>query len=153
MANEYRVKPDAAGCRVGVVVSRFNESITQRLVDGAVECLREHGADDAAIDVYWVAGAFELPQMAAKLVRDARCDGVVCLGALIRGETLHFEILARSVTSALESIGVAGPVPVTFGVITAENRAQANERAGGSKGNLGANAALALVEMMSHWRQ
>lgn len=160
MPNEHRVKLDGhaytrqpAGRHVGIVASRFNDSVTRRLVDGAVECLRSHGVEDSAIDVYWVAGSFELPQMAAKLVRDGRCEGIVALGTLIRGETSHFDVLANSVAAALESLGVEGPVPVTFGVITAENMDQAVDRAGGKHGNLGRNAALSLVEMMSHWRQ
>jgi len=153
MANEYRVKLDGSGRRVGIVVSRFNDFVTRRLVDGAVDCLRSHGVEEASIDVYWVAGSFELPQMAAKLSRDGRCNGIVCLGALVRGETTHFDVLANSVASALQSLAVEGPAPITFGVITAENMEQAVDRAGGKHGNMGWNAALSLVEMMSHYRQ
>ena len=153
MPNEYRARLDGNGRRVAIVVSRFNDFVTRRLVDGAVDCLRSHGVDDNAIDVYWVAGSFELPQFAGKLVRDERCDGIVCLGALVRGETAHFDVLANSVASALESLGTGGPVPVTFGVITADTMEQAIDRAGGKHGNAGWNAALSVVEMMSHWRQ
>lgn len=152
MANERRANLDANGRRVAIVAGRFNEPIVRRLVDGAVECLCSHGVADGDIDVYWVAGAFELPQLAARLVRRKQADGVICAGAIVRGETLHFEILSHTVTSALESIGTQGDIPVTFGVLTVEDKEQAMARSGGGKGNIGWNAALALVEMMGHWR-
>jgi 6,7-dimethyl-8-ribityllumazine synthase len=153
MPNEHRASLDGRGKRVAIVVSRFNDFITRRLVDGAVDCLTAHGTGDSSIDVYWVAGSFELPQLAAKIAREERCDGIICLGALVRGETIHFDVLANSVGSALESLGVEGPVPVTFGVITADSMEQAIDRAGGKHGNVGWNAALSLVEMMSHWQR
>ena len=152
MANELRANLDAKGKRVAIVASRFNESIVGRLVDGAVECFRSHGVRDRDVDVYWVAGAFELPQLATRLVRRRQADGIVCVGALIRGETYHFEVLSHTVTSALESVGTSGDIPVTFGVLTVDSMEQAVARAGGGKGNIGWNAALALVEMMGHWR-
>jgi 6,7-dimethyl-8-ribityllumazine synthase len=153
MPRELRARLDGSGRRVAIVASRFNDFVTRRLVDGAVECLTGHGVEDGAIDVYWVAGSFELPQLAARIARAGRADGIVCLGALIRGETIHFDVLASSVASALESLGVEGDVPVTFGVITADTMEQAVDRAGGKHGNVGWNAALSLVEMMSHWQQ
>jgi 6,7-dimethyl-8-ribityllumazine synthase len=152
MPNHKRARLDGTGCRVSIVVSRFNDFVTRRLVEGAVECLSAHGVDDASIDVYWVGGAFEIPQLAAKLARDERADGVVTLGALIRGETAHFEVLATSVADAVERVGERGDVPVTFGVITCDTMEQAIDRAGGKHGNVGWNAALTLVEMMSHYR-
>jgi 6,7-dimethyl-8-ribityllumazine synthase len=148
MPNHHRARLDATGRRVAIVASRFNEHITRRLVDGAVDCLVAHGASDADIDVHWVAGAFEIPQQASRLVRGKAGDGVIALGCLIRGETLHFEVLARSVGSALESLAVAHDVPVSFGVLTVDTTDQAVERAGGKHGNAGWNAALALVELM-----
>jgi len=151
MPNERRAKLDANGKRVAIVVSRFNDFVTRRLVDGAVDCLVSHGAADGDIDVYWVAGAFELPQLAARVSRARKADGIVCLGALVKGETIHFDVLASSVGSALENLGTTGPVPVTFGVITADTMEQAIDRAGGKHGNAGWSAALSLVELMGLW--
>jgi len=152
MPNHRRARLDGTGCRVAIVVSRFNDFVTRRLVDGAAECLSAHGVADDAIDVYWVGGAFEIPQLAARIAREGRAEGVVTLGALIRGETAHFEVLATSVADAIERVGESGDVPVTFGVITCDSMEQAIDRAGGKHGNVGWNAALALVEMMSHYR-
>jgi 6,7-dimethyl-8-ribityllumazine synthase len=142
---------DARGRRVAIVASRFNEHVTRRLVDGAVDCLVAHGASDDAIDVYWVSGAFELPQAAARIARGRKADGVICVGALIRGETPHFDVLSRTVGSALESLAVANDTPLTFGVLTVDTTEQAVERAGGKNGNAGWNAALALVELLGLW--
>jgi 6,7-dimethyl-8-ribityllumazine synthase len=151
MPEEHRARLDATGKRIAIVVSRFNDFVTKRLVEGAVDCLISHGAKDSEIEVYWVAGAFELPQMASRIVRKERADGIVCLGALVRGETIHFDVLASSVASAIERIGTDGDVPVGFGVITADTMEQAIDRAGGKHGNVGWNSALAVIEMMSHY--
>jgi 6,7-dimethyl-8-ribityllumazine synthase len=151
MPNSHRARLDATGRRIAIVASRFNEHVTRRLVDGAVDCLVAHGAADADIDVYWVNGAFELPQAASRIARQKSADGIVCVGCLIRGETLHFDVLARTVGSALESLAVANDFPLSFGVLTVDTTDQAVERAGGKHGNAGWNAALALVEMLGLW--
>lgn len=151
MVSEHRARLDGSGRRVAIVAGRFNDFVTRRLVQGAVECLVGLGVDEKAIDIYWVAGAFELPQMAARLSREGKADGIVTVGALIRGETIHYEVLCTSVADAVERVGTEGPVPVSFGVITADDMDQAIARAGGKHGNVGWNAALTLVEMMSHW--
>lgn len=151
MPNEHRARLDAAGRRVAIVASRFNEHVVRRLVDGAVDCLVAHGADGAAVDVYWVGGAFELPQAAARVAREKSCDGVICVGCLIRGETPHFDVLARTVGGALESLAVESGTPLSFGVLTVDTTDQAVERSGGKQGNAGWNAALALVEMLGLW--
>jgi 6,7-dimethyl-8-ribityllumazine synthase len=151
MPNEHRARLDASGRRVAIVASRFNEHVTRRVVDGAVDCLVRHGSTDENIDVYWVNGAFELPQIAARLARTKDFDGIIVAGCLIRGETLHFEVLARSVGSALESLAVDSGVPLAFGVLTVDTTDQAIERSGGKHGNMGWNAALALVEMLGLW--
>jgi len=151
MPNNHRARLDASGRRVAIVASRFNEHVTRRLVEGAVDCLVSHGAADGDIDVYWVNGSFELPQAAAKLSRSRKADGIVCVGALIRGETPHFDVLARTVGSSLESLAVAEDTPLTFGVLTVDTTEQAVERAGGKNGNAGWNAALALVELLGLW--
>lgn len=142
---------DVTGRRVAVVAGRFHEDVTRRLIDGALECLAVHGVPADSVAVHWVAGSFEIPQMTARLARAGRADGVVALGCIIRGETLHFEVLARTVTSALESVGVELGVPVTLGVLTVDTMEQAVERAGGKYGNAGWNAALALVELLAAW--
>ncbi|HEX5133421.1 MAG TPA: 6,7-dimethyl-8-ribityllumazine synthase [Candidatus Krumholzibacteria bacterium] len=152
MPNERRARLDASGRRVAVVASRFNEVVTRRLVDGAVECLRAHGVADGDITVYWVAGAFEVPQLAVKVAGDGKADGVVWAGAIIRGETGHYDVLSRTVTEAIESAAMSSGVPMTLAVLTTDTLDQAVDRAGGKHGNAGWNAAVALVELMSHWR-
>jgi 6,7-dimethyl-8-ribityllumazine synthase len=136
----------AAGFRFAVVVSRFNEAITEALRDGAVRTLERHGATAASVQVHAVPGAFELPMTAARLV-DGRVDAVICLGALIKGETPHFEYLSASVAQGLQEVAVRSGVPVIFGVLTCETLQHAEARAGGDKGNKGAEAALAAIEM------
>lgn len=136
----------AAGLRFVLVVSRFNEDITAALCDGAVQTLEAHGAGAEQVKVHQVPGAFELP-MTAALLADGRADAIICLGALIRGETRHFEYLSEAVAQGIEQVAVRSGVPVIFGVLTCETRAQALARAGGEKGNKGAEAALAAIEM------
>lgn len=152
MPNEHRARMDASGRRVAVVAARFNDFVTRRLVEGALETLHACGIEDGAVDVYWVPGAFEIPQMTARLARGGQCDGIVTLGALVRGETAHFDVLASAVTTALERLGTEARVPVSFGVITADTMEQAIDRAGGKHGHAGRQAAQALVEMMDLWR-
>ncbi|HXV15028.1 MAG TPA: 6,7-dimethyl-8-ribityllumazine synthase [Candidatus Krumholzibacteria bacterium] len=152
MPNEVRGRFDATGRRVAVVASRFNEVVTRRLVEGAVAALSQHGVSPEAIDIYWVAGAFEVPQLAAKVARDGKADGVVWAGAIVRGETDHYEVLSRAVTSAIESTAVSTGVPMTLAVLTTDTVEQAIDRAGGKHGNAGWNAAVALVELMSQFR-
>src|ERR1051326_3620247 len=115
MANEYQGRLTAAGLRVGIVVARFNELITQQLLRGAEDALVRHGADSGSIDVAWVPGSFEIPVVAQQMARSGRYDAIVCLGALIRGATPHFDYLASSVTSALQSIAVQQGLPVVNG--------------------------------------
>jgi 6,7-dimethyl-8-ribityllumazine synthase len=152
VANEVRGRFDAAGRRVAVVASRFNEAVTKRIVEGAVDALRQHGVASDAIHIYWVAGAFEVPQLAAKLARDGQTDGVVWAGAIIRGETDHYDVLSRTVTQAIESAALSTGVPMTLAVLTTDTLEQAIDRAGGKHGNAGWNAAVALVELMSQFR-
>jgi 6,7-dimethyl-8-ribityllumazine synthase len=136
----------AAAFRFAVVVSRFNGDITGALLDGALQTLEEHGAGPDAVRVHQVPGAFELPMAAAKLA-DGGADAVICLGALIKGETPHFEHLCAAVANGIEEVAVRSGVPVIFGVLTCEERYQAKARAGGDKGNKGAEAAIAAIEM------
>ncbi len=152
MAREVRGRFEAGGRRVAVVASRFNEVVTQRLVEGAVAALEQHGVASDAIVIYWVAGAFEVPQLAAKVARDGGVDGIVWAGAIVRGETDHYDVLSKTVTQAIESAAVSTGVPMTLAVLTTDTLDQAIDRAGGKHGNAGWNAAVALVELMSQFR-
>jgi 6,7-dimethyl-8-ribityllumazine synthase len=153
MANVYEGRLNAEGVRVGIVVARFNELITRQLLGGAEDALIRHGADGAAIDVAWVPGSFEIPVVAQRLAATGRYDALICLGALIRGATPHFDYLASSVTGALQNIAVRHGLPVINGVLTTETVEQALERAGTKAGNKGYEAAVTAIEMMSVLRQ
>jgi 6,7-dimethyl-8-ribityllumazine synthase len=152
MPNTHEGKLDARGKKIAIVAGRFNDFVTHRLVDGAVDCFARHGAEDAGLHVYWVPGSFEIPQMAERLAQSKHFDGVLCVGTLVRGETHHFDVLASSVVKAIADISLRSPVPVTHGLITADSADQAMDRAGGKAGNKGWDGALALVEMMSIWK-
>jgi 6,7-dimethyl-8-ribityllumazine synthase len=139
---------DAAnGLRFAVVVSRFNEVITDRLRQGALACLLDHGASPADIITVWVPGAFELPMAASQLASTSRFDAIVCLGALIRGETSHYEVLAYSTAAGIQDVALRNGLPVTFGLLTCDTAEQAAARAGGEHGNKGIAAAAAAIEM------
>ena len=140
---------DATGMRIGVVVSRFNDIISTRLLDGAVGSLRERGVGDDDIDVVWVPGAFEIPIAARELAMHGGVDAVVCLGAVIRGDTAHFEYVAGEAAQGIASVYAATGVPATFGVLTVDTIEQATDRAGGKHGNKGAEAAETAIEMVS----
>jgi 6,7-dimethyl-8-ribityllumazine synthase len=152
MPIEHEGKLDARGKKVAIVASRFNDFVTYRLVDGAVDCLTRHGAEDSSLHVYWVPGSFEIPQLAEKLAQSKQFDGVLCLGTLVRGETHHFDVLSSSVIKALADITLRSSVPLVHGLITADSPDQAMDRAGGKAGNKGWDGALALVEMMNLWK-
>lgn len=138
---------DAQGLRFALVVSRFNEALTSRLESGAVDCLLRHGAEDGDITIVRVPGAWEIPMVAARIAGDGSVDAVICLGALVRGGTAHFDLIAAEVAKGVAQAAVTTGVPMTFGVITAENLEQAVERAGTKMGNKGWEAALAAIEM------
>lgn len=137
----------ARDLRFAIVVSRFNEFITKRLLEGAQDALKRHEAADEKIDVFWVPGAMELPLVAQKLASQKIYDAVICLGAVIRGGTPHFEYVASEVTKGIAQVALNTGLPVIYGVITAETIEQAIERAGTKAGNKGWNAALAAIEM------
>ena len=144
---------DAKGMKLAVVVARFNDVVTSRLVEGALDALSRHGADPAQITLLKVPGSFELPQAAAKLVGSGRYDAVIALGCLIRGETAHFDLLAAEAVKGLGHAAVASGVPVIFGVLTCDTMEQAIDRAGGKSGNKGWDAAMAAIEMVSLYRR
>lgn len=130
-----------------LVVSRFNEFISNRLLEGAVDCLKRHEADVEKIDVIWVPGAFEIPAIAQKAAECGRYDAVVCLGAVIRGGTPHFDYIASEVSKGVAKVGLDSGVPTIFGIITSDTLEQAIERAGSKSGNKGWAAALSAIEM------
>ena len=146
---EFRGDKGAGGRRIGVAVARFNELVTRRLLEGALEGLRAHGVADEDVDVAWVPGAFELPAVARRLAASRTYDAVICLGAVIRGETAHFEHVADQAATGIRLAAEAADVPVIFGVLTTETLEQALARAGGDHGNKGWDAAVAALEMAS----
>ncbi len=137
----------ATGLKFAVVVSRFNEFISTRLLDGALDALKRHDADMESVDVAWVPGSFEIPLVASKLARSGKYDAVICLGAVIRGSTPHFEYVASEVSKGIARVNLDHEVPTVFGIITADTIEQAVERAGAKQGNKGWQAALTAVEM------
>jgi 6,7-dimethyl-8-ribityllumazine synthase len=138
---------DGSGKRIAVVAARFNETITDKLVGGAVDGLRAHGVDENAIDVAWVPGAFEIPMVAGRMARTGRYDAVICLGAVIRGDTAHFDLVAGEAARGIADVAATTGVPAIFEVLATDDLAQAESRAGGAHGNKGWEAALAALEM------
>lgn len=147
MSRSFEGNLIGTGLRIGIVASRFNEFITRELVRGAEEALRRHGVADDAIEIAWVPGAFEIPLVAKRLAESGRYDAVVCLGAVIRGATAHYEHVASGVTNGVAHVGLQTGVPCIFGVLTTDTIEQAIERSGTKAGNKGADAALAAIEM------
>lgn len=137
------------GKKYAIIVSRFNEFINSKLLSGAVDALTRHGATDDEITVYWVPGAFEIPVLANKLAHMDEFSAVICLGAVIRGATTHYEMVSTEVTKGIAQISLKTGKPVIFGVLTTENIEQAIERAGTKAGNKGYEAAMAAIEMVN----
>ena len=137
----------ADGLRVGIVASRFNEFITAKLLSGAMDGLLRHGVREEDIQLAWVPGAFEIPLIAQKMARSGRYDAVICLGAVIRGATSHYDYVCSEVSKGIAAVSLETGVPVLFGVLTTENLEQAIERAGTKGGNKGYDCALSAVEM------
>jgi 6,7-dimethyl-8-ribityllumazine synthase len=139
----------AKGFRFALVVSRFNSFITERLLEGALDALKRHGAEEAAIDVYRVPGAFEIPLLAKVLAKRSDVDGVVCLGAVIKGATPHFHYVASEVSKGIAQTSLEFEKPISFGIITSDSIEQAIERAGTKSGNKGYDAAMSVIEMVN----
>ena len=144
-----RGEPSGAGRRVAVVAARFNELVTSKLVEGALSGLAHHGVADADVTVVWVPGAFEIPLVAARLAGSGEHDAVVCLGAVIRGETAHIDLVANEAARGIAEVSRASGVPCIFEVLATEDLAQAQARAGGAHGNKGWEAAEAALEMVA----
>jgi 6,7-dimethyl-8-ribityllumazine synthase len=147
MGNTFEGSLLGKGLKIGVVISRFNEFITSKLLSGAQDALTRHGVAEADVDVAWVPGAFEIPLVAQKLAASQKYSAVICLGAVIRGATPHFDYIASEVSKGIARVGLDTGVPVAFGVITADTLEQAIERAGTKSGNKGFDAATTAIEM------
>jgi 6,7-dimethyl-8-ribityllumazine synthase len=148
MPHVFPIAEPSPDDRFAVVVSRWNESITRKLLDGAVGTFKERGIADAAIDVAWVPGAWEIPLIAQELAESGRYRAVICLGAVIRGETSHDRHINRAVSLAISELALATGIPVLFGLLTCETMEQAIHRAGGNLGNKGSECAAAALEMI-----
>ena len=149
MANVFEGYLNGKDLKIGIVVARFNDFITNKLLGGAIDTLRRHETDEANIDVAWVPGAFEIPLVAKKMAESKKYDAVICLGAVIRGSTSHYDYVCNEVSKGVAQVGLQTGVPTIFGVVTTENIEQAIERAGTKAGNKGADAAMAAMEMAS----
>ncbi len=139
--------------KIGIVAARFNEFITSRLLSGTLDGLTRHGVKDEDIHVAWVPGAFEIPLIASKMVKSKKYDAVICLGAVIRGSTTHYDYVCNEVSKGIAAISLSSDIPVLFGVLTTENIEQAIERAGTKAGNKGYDCALSAIEMVNLIRE
>jgi len=143
----------AEGFKYGIVVSRFNNFLTDKLIEGALDCLKRHGADENNIGVAYVPGAFEIPYVASRIAKSGKYDAIICLGALIRGDTPHFDYIANEASKGIAKIAIDSGLPVIYGLVTADNLEQAIERAGTKAGNKGWDAAEAAVEMLNLYKE
>ncbi len=149
----YEGKLVSEGIRVGIVAARFNEFITSKLLGGAVDALTRHDVDENDIEVAWVPGAYEIPLIAQKMVNSGKYDAVICLGAVIRGATTHYDYVCNEVAKGIATVSLKADIPVMFGVLTTENIEQAIERAGTKAGNKGYDVACGAVEMVNLIRE
>lgn len=147
MANIIEGKLIASGLKFGIVTARFNEFITSKLLGGAIDALNRHGAKEEDVDIAWVPGAYEIPMVAKKMAESKKYDAVICLGAVIRGSTSHYDYVCNEVAKGVAQVGFSSGVPTIFGVVTTENIEQAIERAGTKAGNKGYDSAVSAIEM------
>ena len=143
----------AKGLKFGIVISRFNEFISSKLLDGAEDALLRHGVDEKDITLFWVPGSFEIPPVASRLARSGKYDGIICLGTVIRGDTPHFDHISNGVAKGVAHVALKENTPCIFGVITADTLEQAIERAGTKSGNKGRDAALSAIEMANLYKK
>jgi 6,7-dimethyl-8-ribityllumazine synthase len=144
---------DGSGLKIGIVVSRFNNLLTGKLLEGAIDCLVRHNADEKSISVAYVPGSFEIPYAALKMARSKKYDAVICLGCVIKGETPHFDYIAAETTKGISRSALDSGLPVIYGVITADSLEHAIERAGTKAGNKGWDAAQAAIEMVNLYKE
>ena len=147
MATTFEGKIIGKNRKFGIVVSRFNEFISSKLLEGALDCFQRHEVKDENIDIAWVPGSFEIPSAALKMAQSKKYDAVICLGAVIRGATPHFEYIAAEVTKGIAQVSLQTTVPAIYGILTCDNIEEAIERAGTKQGNKGWQAALSAIEM------
>ncbi len=143
----------AKGMRIGIIAARFNEFITSKLISGALDTLRRHGAEEDNITLAWVPGAFEIPLVAKKMAQSGKYDGLICLGAVIRGATSHYDYVCNEASKGIAMVNMETGIPTGFGVLTTENIEQAVERAGTKAGNKGSDTAMAVMEMVNLTKQ
>ncbi len=153
MARTIQGKLDASGGRFALIISRFNSFISDRLLAGALDALERHGASPDDITVIWVPGSFEIPSVAKKAAHSGKYDAIICLGALLRGDTPHFDHISAAVTKEIGTVGLEANLPVIYGVLTCNTMEQAIDRAGLKSGNKGFEAALAAIEMIQVMKQ
>lgn len=149
----YEGKLVSEGLKYGIVVARFNEFIGSKLLSGAIDGLKRHGATDDEIEVSWVPGAFEIPLVAKKLAKSDKYDAIICLGAVIKGATSHFDYVCNEVSKGIATVSLNTDIPVTFGILTTDTIEQAIERAGTKAGNKGYDAAITAIEMSNLLKQ
>ena len=147
--NKFEGKLVASNIKIGIVVSRFNDFITNKLLDGALDGLTRHGVAESDVDVAYVPGAFEIPLVASKFAKSKKYDAVICLGAVIRGSTTHYDFVCNEVSKGVAQVSLSEGLPVIFGVLTTENIEQAIERAGTKSGNKGYDCALSAIETVN----
>ncbi len=152
MYKKFEGKLDGKNLKFSIVVSRFNSFITEKLLEGAIDCLLRHNVNQDDIEVFWVPGAFEIPSMAKKISMMKQSDAIICLGCVIRGETPHFDYIAAEVSKGVAQVSLDSGLPVIFGVLTTDTIEQAIERAGTKAGNKGFDAALSAIEMVNLFR-
>ena len=153
MMKIYEGKLSADGIKVGIVAARFNEFITSKLLSGALDCLKRENVAESDIEVAWVPGAFEIPLIASRMAASGRYDAVICLGAVIRGNTSHYDYVCSEVSKGIAHVSLSSGIPVMFGVLTTDNIEQAIERAGTKAGNKGAECAHGAIEMVNLMRE
>lgn len=149
----YEGKLVSKEIRIGIVAARFNEFITSRLLGGALDCLKRHDVSEETIEIAWVPGAFEIPLIASKMAKSGKYDAVICLGAVIRGSTTHYDYVCSEVSKGIANVSLDSDIPVMFGVLTTENIEQAIERAGTKAGNKGYDCAMGAIEMVNLVRE
>jgi 6,7-dimethyl-8-ribityllumazine synthase len=153
MPKIFEGKISAEGVRFAIVVSRFNDFISSKLLEGAMDALKRHGVDERKVSIIKVPGSFEIPSAAKRLAKSDKHDAIICLGAVIRGATPHFDFIAAEVAKGVASVALESDIPVTFGVLTTDNLEQAIERAGSKVGNKGWDAAVSAMEMVNLFSQ
>lgn len=153
MAETFKGHISAKGLKLGIIVSRFNEVITGKLLSGAMDCIVRHDGSEENVDIYWVPGSFEIPAFTKLLAKKNKYDGIICLGAVIRGETPHFDYIAAEVTKGVAQVAMDSDAPIAYGVLTTDSVEQAVDRAGAKVGNKGWDAAMSVIEMSDLYKK